>query len=153
MPTKRPSTNAGSPRVILTIPELEHAKAATLGTLISLHSRRAYNNSRGIHGRVRFRGSRWQGEVERRSTAAVAVAVGPDPAALRFDDRLTDCQAHAAALRLRRKECVEYLVDLAYGQPGPRIINRNFDLAVRIRFRLHRKHSAGLLHRLDTIEH
>jgi hypothetical protein len=43
MPTKRPSTNAGSPRVNLTmIPELEHAKAAALGTLVSLHSRRAY---------------------------------------------------------------------------------------------------------------
>ena len=67
--------------------------------------------SRGLHGRVCFRGSRWQGEVERR--AAPAVAVGPNPAALRFDDRLADRQAHAAALRLRRKECVEYLVGLA----------------------------------------
>ncbi len=45
MPTKRPSSNAGSPRVILTIPELEHAKAAALGTLVSLHSRRAYKNA------------------------------------------------------------------------------------------------------------
>ena len=36
MPTKRPSTNAGSPRVSLTmIPELEHAKAAALCTLVS----------------------------------------------------------------------------------------------------------------------
>ena len=67
--------------------------------------------SRGIHGRVCFRGSRRQREVERR--AAPAVAVGPNPAACRFDDRLTDCQAHAAALRLRRKKCVEYLVGLA----------------------------------------
>ena len=39
MPTKRPSSNAASPRVNLTIPELEHAKAAALGTLVSLHSR------------------------------------------------------------------------------------------------------------------
>ncbi len=38
--------------------------------------------SRGIHGRVCFRGSRWQSEVERRATPAVAV--GPDPAAMRF---------------------------------------------------------------------
>src|SRR5579863_9162243 len=45
MPIRRPSTNAGSPRVNLTIPELEHAKAATLGTLVSLHSRRAYKNA------------------------------------------------------------------------------------------------------------
>src|ERR1700735_499437 len=42
MPTKRPSSNAASPRLNLTIPELEHAKAAALGTLVSLHSRRAY---------------------------------------------------------------------------------------------------------------
>lgn len=52
--------------------------------------------SRGIHGRVCFRRSRRQGEVER--SAAPAVAVGPNPAAMRFDDRLADCQAHAAAL-------------------------------------------------------
>jgi predicted permease len=69
--------------------------------------------SRGIHGRVCFRGSRWQGEVERRATPAVAV--GPDPSAMRFDDRLADCQAHAAALWFRRKECIEYLVGLAQG--------------------------------------
>jgi hypothetical protein len=36
----------GRPRVNLTmIPELEHAKAAALGTLVSLHSRRAYKNA------------------------------------------------------------------------------------------------------------
>jgi hypothetical protein len=45
MPTKRPSTNTESSRANLTIPELEHAKAAALGTLISLHSRRAYKNA------------------------------------------------------------------------------------------------------------
>jgi hypothetical protein len=52
--------------------------------------------SRGIHGRVCFRGSRWQDEVERRATPVVAV--GPDPSAMRFDERPADCQAHAAAL-------------------------------------------------------
>jgi hypothetical protein len=36
--------------------------------------------SRGIHGRVCFRGSRWQVEVERRATPSVAV--GPDPSAM-----------------------------------------------------------------------
>ena len=45
MPTKRPSTNTESPRANLTIPELEHAKAAALCTLASLHSRRAYKNA------------------------------------------------------------------------------------------------------------
>jgi hypothetical protein len=68
--------------------------------------------SRGIHGRVCFRGSRcWQGEVECRATAAVAV--GPDPSAMRFDDRLADCQAHAAALWFRSEERIKYLVGLA----------------------------------------
>jgi hypothetical protein len=75
-----------------------------------------------------MRGSRRQGEVEGR--AATAVAVGPNPAAMRLDDRLTDCQAHAAALRLRRKECVEYLVGLAHGQPGPCVFYSDLDLAV-----------------------
>jgi hypothetical protein len=45
MPAKRQSPNAESPRAILTIPELEHAKAAALGTLVSLHSRRACENA------------------------------------------------------------------------------------------------------------
>jgi len=45
MPTKRPSTNTESPRANLTIPELELAKVAALGTLISSHSRWAYKNA------------------------------------------------------------------------------------------------------------
>ena len=50
----------------------------------------------------RFRGSRWQGEVERRATPAGAV--GSEPAAMRFDDRLADRQAHAGTLRFRQYE-------------------------------------------------
>src|ERR1700747_345825 len=84
--------------------------------------------SRGILGRVGFRGSRRQGEVERRATPAVAV--GPDPSAMRFDDRLADCQAHAAALWFRSKERIKYLVGLAEGQPGSCVIDRDLDLAV-----------------------
>jgi len=41
MPAKRPSLKTARPRAILTIPELEYAKAAAL----SLHSRRAYKNA------------------------------------------------------------------------------------------------------------
>src|ERR1700728_4451786 len=69
--------------------------------------------SRGMHGRVCFRGSRWQGEVERRATPAVAI--GPDSSAMRFDDRLADCQTHAAALWFLSKERIKYLVGLALG--------------------------------------
>ena len=83
-----------------------HADRARVPTLLNAESR-------GIHGKVCFRGSHWQGELKRR--AAPTVAVGPNSAALRFDDRLTDCQAHAAALWLRRKERLEYLVGLAQG--------------------------------------
>jgi hypothetical protein len=42
MPTNKPSQKTAGPRAIITIPELEHAKAAALSTLVSLHSRRAY---------------------------------------------------------------------------------------------------------------
>ena len=84
--------------------------------------------SPGIYRRVCFHGGRRQGKVERR--AAPVVAVGPDPPAMRFDDRLADCQAHAAALRLRRKERVEYPVGVASGQPGPCVIYGDMDLAV-----------------------
>lgn len=55
---------------------------------------------------------------EKWNLAPAAVAVGPGPSALRFDARLTDCQAHATALRHRRKERVE-LVGLAQGSSGP----------------------------------
>src|SRR6266481_4640512 len=104
-----------------------------------------------IHGRVCFRGSRWQGEVERRATAAVAV--GPDPPAMRFDDRLADCQAHSAALWFRGKERIKYLVGLAQGYPGSCVIYGDLDLAVLAQLRLHRKHAASILHRLDAIQH
>jgi hypothetical protein len=62
-------------------------------------------DSRGIHKRICFRGCRWQGEVERR--ASPIIAFSPNPPTVRYHDRLT---AHAAALRLGRKERVEYLV-------------------------------------------
>ena len=45
MPATKPSLKHASPCAVLTIPELEHAKAAALGTLVSLHSRRAYENA------------------------------------------------------------------------------------------------------------
>jgi hypothetical protein len=45
MPAKKPSLNVASPLAILAIPELQHAKAAVLGTLVSLRSRRAYKNA------------------------------------------------------------------------------------------------------------
>jgi hypothetical protein len=56
------------------------------GTLLAVHAGWARvpallnAESRSIHGRVCFRGSRRQGEVKRR--AAPAVVVGPDPSAL-----------------------------------------------------------------------
>lgn len=45
MPETKPSLKSTSPYVVLTTPELEHAKAAALGTLVSMHSRRAYKNA------------------------------------------------------------------------------------------------------------
>ena len=45
MPATKPLLKPASPCPILTIPELEHAKAAALGTLVSLHSRRAYKHA------------------------------------------------------------------------------------------------------------
>lgn len=51
----------------------------------------------------------------------------------RFD--FADCRAHAAALRLRRKECVEYPVGLAQGQPGACVTYRDLDLAVLAQLR------------------
>src|SRR6201993_212764 len=107
--------------------------------------------SRSIHGRVCFCGSRWQGEVEGR--AAPAVSVGPDPAAMRFDDRLADCQAHAAALWFRSEERTKYLAGLAWGQPGAGVIYRDLDLAVLAQLRLHRHHAVHVLYRLDAIHH
>ena len=72
---------------------------------------------------------------------------------MRFDDRLADCQAHAAALRLRRKEWVEYLVGFAQGQPGACVIYRDLDLAVLAQLRVHGHLAACVLYRLNAIHH
>ncbi len=45
MASTKPPQKPADQCPILTIPELEHAKAATLGTLVSLHSRRAYKHA------------------------------------------------------------------------------------------------------------
>jgi hypothetical protein len=58
---------------------------------------------------------RGQGKAER--SALSAVSVGPNPAAMRLDDRLADCQAHSAALFFRSKERFKYLFGLLRGQP------------------------------------
>jgi hypothetical protein len=105
--------------------------------------------SRSIRGRVCSCGSRRQGEVERRAT----VAVGPNPSAMRFDDRLADCQAHAAALWFRSKERIKYLLGVGQWQPGACVIYRDLDLAVFAQLRLHRNHAARVRYRLDAIQH
>ncbi len=45
MASTKPPQKPADQCPILTIPELEHAKAAALGTLVSLHSRRAYKHA------------------------------------------------------------------------------------------------------------
>ena len=45
MPSAKPAQKPANPCPALTIPELEHAKAAALGTLVSFHSRRAYKSA------------------------------------------------------------------------------------------------------------
>jgi hypothetical protein len=64
-------------------------------------------------------------EVEGRATSVVAA--GPDSAAMRFDDRLADCQTHAAALWFGSKERIKYLLGVALGNLGQRnaILNRD----------------------------
>src|SRR5882672_4312713 len=51
-------------------------------------------------------------EREIKTRAARRVARGPQPAAMRFDDRAADGQPHAGPVRLRGKERVEDLVRL-----------------------------------------
>jgi PIN domain len=107
--------------------------------------------SRRIPGTVCFRGSRWQGEVERRATPAVAV--GPDLSAMRFDDRLADCEAHTAALWFGGEEGIEDLVRCSGRQPTPVSLTEISTCPHSSRFRLGREHSADLLRCLDAIEH
>ena len=66
---------------------------------------------------------------------------------MRFDDRRTDCQAHAAALRQGREERIKYLIGVAHVHPGPCVMNRNLDLAFLAQLRLHRKHGTHILHK------
>ena len=64
-------------------------------------------------------------EVEGRATSVVVG--GPDSAVMRFDDRLADCQTHAAALWVGSKERIKYLLGVALGHLGHRnaILNRD----------------------------
>ena len=73
----------------LKIPELEHAKAAALSTLVSLHSRRAYKNAidkftawYGSEPRLGFNRAvvlRYRSFLESLSAALGGVAVGNHP--------------------------------------------------------------------------
>ncbi len=70
MPATKPSLKPASPSPILTIPELEHAKSAALGTLVSLHSRRAYKNAIDKFILVLLRASAW---FQPRSRVAISL--------------------------------------------------------------------------------
>jgi hypothetical protein len=59
------------------------------------------------------------GKVKWNVAPTPAVAVGPDPSAMRFHDRHADCQAHAAALWFRSKERINIWSALPRGSPEP----------------------------------
>ena len=105
-------------------------------------------------GRCRWR-IHYTGQINTHGRTDVYFAVDGDVTTRLLDDAETSRQTQAGALPawFRRKECVEYLVGFVQGQPGPCVMNRNVDLAVLTQLRLHRKHAARILHRLDTIEH
>src|SRR5580698_4275846 len=111
----------------------------------------------------RFSPSLWRGcpvsaaedaaHASSRMSADAGVTVGPDPAALRFDDRLADGEAHAAALRFRCEERVEDALGVARGQPGSCVFYRDLDVAVLTQLRVDGQHAACVLHGLEAIEH
>jgi len=85
--------------------------------------------------------------------ALSVVGCGPQTATMRFHDGTADRQAHAAALRFRGEEGIENLVRLFGRQSYSGVADRDQHLTALASSRLDREHSAGLLHRLDAIEH
>src|SRR5258708_3135637 len=100
--------------------------------------------------RRHFHDCSWQSEMKRRASSIVGC--GPQTATMRFDDRLADCQAHAAALRFRGEEGIEDLVRSSGRQSYSGVADRDQHLTAIASSRLDCEHSAGPLHRLDTIE-
>src|SRR6266851_2641313 len=64
-------------------------------------------------------------QCEFKRAARPGIATGPYAAAVLFDDRSSDRQPHAHAIRLRREESVEHLVDIFQLDSGARILHRN----------------------------
>src|SRR6202041_797785 len=101
--------------------------------------------------RRRFHDCCWQSEMKRRASSIVGC--GPQTASMRFHDGTADRQPHAAALRFRGEEGIEDLVCSFGRQSYSGVADGGQHLTTLASSRLDREHSAGLLHRLDTIEH
>ena len=85
--------------------------------------------------------------------ASSVVGCGPQTATMRFHDGTADRQPHAAALRFRGEEGIEDFIRASGRQTYSGVADRDKHLTALTPCRLDREHSAGLLHRLDTIEH
>src|SRR5216683_8388577 len=93
------------------------------------------------------------GQSEMKRRASSVVGCGPQTATMRFHDGTADRQPHAAALRFRGEEGIEDLVRSSGGQSYSGVADGDQHFTALAWSRLDREHSAGLLHRLDTIEH
>src|ERR1700722_10025004 len=76
----------------------------------------------------------------------------PQLPAMRLHNGTADGQPHAAPLRLGGKERRKDLIVFRRWQPHASVTDRELELTVLL-FRLHRKLSAGVLHRLNPNEH
>src|SRR6516162_8498387 len=83
------------------------------------------------------------------------VGGGPQATAVRFDNRPTDGQSHAGALRFGGKERLEDLFRLFLVLSHPRIDDRDQNLTILVLLRPDRKFSwsAYTLHGFDAVEH
>src|SRR5258707_12998467 len=87
-----------------------------------------------------------------KSCAPSAVGTCPQLPAMRLHNGTADGQSHAAALRLGRKERRKDLIHLLRWQPHARVTDRELELTV-LRFRLHRKLFAGVLHGFNAVKY
>src|SRR6202040_4318907 len=91
---------------------------------------------------------------ETKGCAADGIAVSPQAASVRFNNRPTDGQSHPGPAILGGKECLEDLFGLLRGQSHTSIADRNQQVTVA-RFRLNGKltSSGQFLHGVDAVEH
>jgi len=87
---------------------------------------RSHQTRRNDSCRLAFRVAARRGQVEEETRAATLGAFRSKRAGVRFDNRTSDCQAHAHSFRFCGKEMIENFLPPVRGQAGTEIAHTDF---------------------------